>query len=287
MPFPRIVALQPSVSVTLDALGKLDHLVACTKWCVEQVPRLRKKNLPVLPDSWSSSDADMALLRELQPDLVIACVPYREESLRAILKTGIPVLALAPRSLEEIYADTRLLAAQVNARARGERLIEKMQQALADVSARAAVATVTGSTPGPANVPAPRVYAEEWTTPREFSITLSQPWVYELVRAAGGNPLGKPGEPAGWTSISWEDPDVLLLSWCGAGDRVPLRSTANIRGWKDLRAVRERRMYCVPDEFLNTPAIPSLLDGLPCIAHAVHPEIFAAPRRLRRLEEER
>jgi len=141
MPFPRIVALQPSVSVTLDALGKLDHLVACTKWCVEQVPRLRKKNLPVLPDSWSSSDADMALLRELQPDLVIACVPYREESLRAILKTGIPVLALAPRSLEEIYADTRLLAAQVNARARGERLIEKMQQALADVSARAAPRT--------------------------------------------------------------------------------------------------------------------------------------------------
>jgi iron complex transport system substrate-binding protein len=43
-------------------------------------------------------------------------------------------------------------------------------------------------------------------------------------------------------------------------------------------------MFCIPDEFLNTPAIPSLLDGLACIAAAIHPEIFPPPPRLRAID---
>ena len=45
---------------------------------------------------------------------------------------------------------------------------------------------------------------------------------------------------------------------------------------------RERRIYCVPDEFLNTPA-PTLMDGLHALAGIVHPEIFPAHPRVRRI----
>ena len=50
---------------------------------------------------------------------------------------------------------------------------------------------------------------------------------------------------------------------------------------RSLRAVREGRVDCVPDEFLNTPA-PNLLQGLRALAGAIHPEIFAAAQGVRR-----
>ena len=270
MLFPRIVALQPSVSVTLAALGRADHLVAVTRWCVEQTPELAGRDLPVLPDSWSASEKDIATLREIAPDLIVASVPYQEKSLRVLLQSGLPVLALAPRSLAEIYGDTRLLGALVDARDAAENLIEQMQAALTDVAARA-----TGGV---------RVSCEEWSFPQTNSLIHSQPWVNELIAACGGVAVGTPGAVATADAVAGENPDAIVAAWCGAGDRVPLRRLIAQRGWENLRAVQQRRVYCVPDEFLNTPAIPSLLDGLACIAHCVQPEIFPAPSRLRRLE---
>ena len=72
--------------------------------------------------------------------------------------------------------------------------------------------------------------------------------------------------------VAAADPDVLLFAWCGAGDRVPLARVIAQRNWHHLRAVRNRRVHCIPDEFLNTPA-PTLLEGLACIAAATHPQL--------------
>lgn len=270
VPFPCIAALQPSVSVTLAGLRKLDHLVACTKWCVEQVPELVGRGLTILPDSWSAAGQDMATLRSANPDIVIACVPYQQAALTAMLKSGVPVLAFAPRSLAEIYADTRMLAALVNAREEAEAMVGEFQQTLADYSYSARAHPVN---------PPRRIHAEEWGKP----IIHSQPWVNELISACGGEAIGLAGVQTSAEQIATDDPDVLLMAWCGAGDRVPLERVVEQRGWQQLRAAEERRVYCIPDEFLNTPAIPALRDGLACIAHCLQPEKFAAPERLRRI----
>jgi iron complex transport system substrate-binding protein len=268
VPFPRIVALQPSVSVTLAALGKLDDLIACTRWCVDQVPELARRNLPILADSWSATKEELAELAPLHPDLIVASVPYRMESLAAILQQGTPVLAVAPKNLADIYADTRLLASIVNAKEKAETLIAQMDQALKNVRKRCPAGQAS-------------VYAEEWGKP----LIHSQQWVNELIAAAGGTPVGHPGKHSTPEEIAAADPDVLLLAWCGAGDRVPLERVVTQRNWQNLRAVREKKMFCIPDEFLNTPAIPSLLDGLASIAAAIHPKIFPAPPRLRALSQ--
>ena len=264
MPSPRIVALQPSISVTLAALGKLDHLVACTRWCVDQVPELTARNLPILADSWSATKEDLAQLAQLHPDIILASVPFRMESLAAILQAGPPVLALSPKNLADIHSDTRLLASLVHASQEAEVLITHMQQALTEVREKCQ------------NAAPQKVYAEEWGKP----LIHSQQWVNELVEAAGGTLVGLPNQHSTPEQIAAAAPDVLLLAWCGAGDRVPLERVVEQRSWQNLRAVRERRMFCIPDEFLNTPAIPSLLDGLACIAAAIHPEIFPVPARL-------
>jgi iron complex transport system substrate-binding protein len=260
----RIASLQPSISITLAHLGRLDTLVACTRYCVDAVPELALRRIPVLHDSWSANTEEILATR---PDLVIASVPYRMESLAAILKTGLPVLALAPHSLADIAKDTRLLASLVQAVEPGETLIHTLQHSLAQTRQRAQAVPIR-----------PLVYCEEWGKP----LLHSQPWVAELVEAAGGRFLGAAGKATTPEAIAAADPDVLVFAWCGAGDRVPLHRVLQQRNWQHLRAAQSGQVYCIPDEFLNTPAIP-LLEGLSCLASAIHPRLFSTHPRLIRL----
>lgn len=259
----RISSLQPSISVTLKHLGKLETLCACTKYCLDVVPELANLNIPVLHDSWTANTAEILATK---PDLVIASVPYRMESLAAILKSGLPVLALAPHTLADIYNDTRILANLVQASQAGETLISQMQAKIANVSKDAA------------KLPNKKIYCEEWGNP----LIHSQGWVAELIAAAGGHFVGTPGAHTDPETIAAEDPEVLLFAWCGAGDRVPLARVIEQRNWQHLRAVQNKNVFCIPDEYLNTPAI-TLLDGLTCIAHTLHPQLFPTHPRLIRL----
>ena len=170
----RIAALQPSISITLDRLGALDTLVACTRYCVEAVPALAERSITVVKDSWSCTTEEILSAR---PTLVLASVPYRMESLAALLKAGCPVVTLAPHTLADIYGDIRLLGSLVHRLDAAESLVAAMEKEIAATEARAAA---IGSRP--------RVYCEEWGKP----LIHSQPWVAELVHAAGGQFVGEP-----------------------------------------------------------------------------------------------
>lgn len=266
----RIASLQPSITLTLAALDRLDALCAITKYCPEAIPSLAARNLPILHDSWSfDKPGNLDLLLAARPDAVIASVPYRMESLAAILKSGLPVLALAPHSLADVYADTRLIASI--AHADPEPLIARMQRTIAETQKRTAHVAPDQK---------PLVYCEEWGKP----LIHSQLWVKELVEAAGGIFLGQPGQVTSAEAIAVADPEVVIAAWCGAGDRVPLEKLAARSGWSGMRAVRSGRVYCIRDEWLNTPA-PTLIHGLRALVAALHPDIPGTPEAIpRRLE---
>jgi iron complex transport system substrate-binding protein len=264
----RIASLQPSITVTLKALNRLDTLCACTKYCLEALPELADRNLQIVPDSWT---ADTEEIRHTQPDLVIASVPYRMESLAAILQSGLPIVALAPHTLADIYKDIRLIAAIVSAQPEAETVIGGMQSTIESTRQRSADVTQI-----------PVVYCEEWGNP----LIHSQSWVAELVEAAGGHFLGTPGAKTTPEAIAAADPDVLLFAWCGAGNRVPLDRVITQRNWHHLKAVQNREVYCIPDQYLNTPA-PTLLEGLGCIAAAVHPDLHPTHPHLIQLQKSR
>ncbi len=250
----RIASLQPSITVTLAALNRLDALCACTRYCLEALPELSAQKPHILHDSWTANTEEILAAK---PDLVIASIPYRMESLAAILKSGMPVLTLAPHSLADIYKDICLIAAHVNALPKAKSLIAEMQSTLELTRQRSEHRTQT-----------PVVYCEEWGKP----LIHSQSWVAELVEATGASYLGTPGAHTTPEDIAAVDPDVLLFSWCGAGNRVPLDRVIEQRNWQSLKAVRNRRVFCIPDQFLNTPA-HTLLQGLACIAATTHPDL--------------
>ena len=261
----RIVSLQPSITVTLAGLGVLHDVVACTRYCKDLCPEIAQGAQKIIQDSWSAK-AEEILAAE--PDLVIASVPYKLESLTAILKAGVRVLCLAPNSLADVYGDIRVMASLVDQYVAGEKLISGIQDEIAQTSddTRDLIKT--------------RVYCEEWGKP----LIASQRWIAELVEAAGGIFLGRPGKQTSIEAVAAADPEVVFAAWCGAGDRVPLQQVIQREGWAQTTAVREGRVYCVTDELFNTPA-HTLVGGLRAIRRALHPQRFWRPAGIRGLDD--
>lgn len=271
IPIPqRVVSLQPSITVTLRDLGMLDRLAACTKYCLDVCPELSNSSCAIVEDSWSARGEQFLAFR---PDLVIASVPYRLESLAEIMKAGVPCLCLAPKSLADVYSDILHVARIValpqpgEAETRAANVVKDMQQKIEAVRRKTA------------DLPKPLVYCEEWGKP----LILSQPWVAELVEAAGGRFFGQPGKQTIEEEVVAANPEVIVAAWCGAGDRVPLEKIIARRGWEKTAAVREGRVYCINDEYLNTPA-STLISGLKALAAAIHPEVFITAEGLRAIE---
>jgi iron complex transport system substrate-binding protein len=257
----RVVSLQPSATVILRDLGRLEALVACTRYCAEVCPELAGMNVTIVADSWTAQSSQ---IKDARPDLVIAAVPYQEKALAEILKSGARFLGLAPKSLADIYADIAMISRAMDAREAGLRIIQSMIDEIEAVRMQTAP------------LPRPRVFCEEWGKP----LIASQPWVAELVDAAGGEFVGIPGAQISLEEVTAAAPDVLIAAWCGAGDRVPLEKIIVTRGWEKLPAVESGRVYCVRDEYLNTPA-PTLVRGLLALAAAIHPGRFPVAEGLR------
>jgi iron complex transport system substrate-binding protein len=259
----RIACLQPSATVILSEIGQLERVVACTKYCADVVPEVANSSRLILADSWT---ADAGEIIAATPDLVIATVPYQEKAVIEILKSGARFLGLAPKSLADIYGDIATIAGAVGAGARGEAAIAAMQKRIEEVRARTL------------GLERPRVFCEEWGKP----LIASQGWVAELVEAAGGEFIGEPGRQISSEEVARLDPEVLIAAWCGAGDRVPLEKIVAGRNWQGTSAASSGQVYCIRDEHLNTPA-PTLLRGLEALAHAAHPEVFAAVEGIRQI----
>jgi iron complex transport system substrate-binding protein len=260
----RIASLQPSATVTLRDLGRLDRLVACTKYCADVCPEVADGSRVIVSDSWTAQAEQILAAR---PDLVLASVPYQLQAVAEILKAGVRFLGLAPRSLDDIYTDIAAIAGIMGAHEEGRQVVAEMQSSIEEVRRQTAGARGL------------KVFCEEWGKP----IIASQPWVADLVQAAGGEMIGEPGKTIAAEVVAAAEPDVILAAWCGAGDRVPLERMVEQRGWAELAAVRNARVFCVNDELLNTPA-SSLLGGLRAIAWALHPELCQQPPGIRQIQ---
>jgi hypothetical protein len=70
------------------------------------------------------------------------------------------------------------------------------------------------------------------------------------------------------------------LRWVDLASRLDIRD----RGWQKMRAAKKNSVYCIRDEFLNSPA-PTLIQGLHALAVAIHPEDFPQPPGLRCISE--
>ena len=249
--FRRIVSLAPSVTSILVAIGARRQLVAVSHWC-KDVADVR--GLPELGDCW---EIDTAPLMALQPTLIIGSVPFKTETVQKILALPVPFLALNPRTLADVESDIRALGALASATPRASTLIRRMCRNFERIRT---IAKRTKTRP--------RVYCEAWPNPR----ISSPPWVAELVEIAGGEMVVPAGEKVSDADVARARPDVIVLAWTATGGKSkPEQALAN-PAWQEVPAVRDRRVFAMHDELLNTPG-PPLVHGAGELLRILHPEL--------------
>ena len=247
----RIVSLEPSVTATLFAVGRQDRLVAVSEWCERLVD---VGDLPRLPSTWSAKPEDIVAL---EPDLVVASVPYRADTIVDLLRAGLNVLCLYPKRLADAYAHILWLGRLTDAADAAERVVAEMQAEFETIRQR-----VVGR-------PRPRVYVEMWPKP-----PMSGPeWVAELVEIAGGTFVPeRPGRQVTDDEMRRADPEIIVVAWTGVAD-PPLERVLRRSGWESITAVREGRVVTVDEIMLNAPG-PNLAQAARLLAEVIHPDVM-------------
>jgi iron complex transport system substrate-binding protein len=245
----RIVSLAPSATSILCAIGAKKALVGVTKWCVEVAA---VEELPKLGDCWWMEGVQEVVA--LRPTIVIGSVPYKQETVAKLLEQPLNFLAMNPRTLADIEEDIRLLGRITGRASAAERVIRAMRAGFTNVERRT---KRSGSRV--------RVYCEAWPNPR----ISSPPWVAELVRIAGGEMVVPAGEKVSEEQVAAAQPEVIVLAWAATGAKADPKRAYEIEAWRDVPAIRERRVYVISDELLNTPG-PPLVRGAQELWRVLH-----------------
>jgi iron complex transport system substrate-binding protein len=232
----RIVSLAPSATSILCAIGANRCLVGVTKWCVDVAP---VSGLPKLGDCWQMDSVDEIL--KLRPSLVIGSVPYKQETLAKLLEHPVSFLATNPRTLADIENDIWMLGRIAGRAAQAELLVGKMRREFAAIAKK-----------NRSSKKRLRVYCEAWPKPR----ISSPPWAAEIVKICGGEMVLPPGQKASDEQVASARPDAIILAWAATGDKANPKKSYEVAAWKDVPAIRNKQVYVVRDELLNTPGPP-------------------------------
>jgi iron complex transport system substrate-binding protein len=190
----------------------------------------------------------------LRPTLVIGSVPFKPGTVAKLLEQRFNFLAMNPRSLQDVYADIRLLGGITRRTRQAEMLVRKMLRVFRVIERKAGKLRQR-----------PRVYCEAWPNPR----ISSPPWVAELVEIAGGKLVIPAGEKVSEKQVCDAQPEVIVLAWAATGDKAKPRKTYQVPEWQDVPAIRQRRVFVVRDELLNTPG-PPLITGAKELWRVLH-----------------
>jgi iron complex transport system substrate-binding protein len=210
---------------------------------------------------------------KLRPTLVIGSVPYKQETVAKLLEQRLNFLAMNPRTLGDVYADIRLLGGITRRAEQAEALVRKMQREFASIARRSRTRTT------------PQVYCEAWPNPR----ISSPPWVAELVKTCGGIMTVPGGEKVSDAQVAEAHPDTIVLAWAATGGKSDPVQAYKVTAWKDVPAIRDRKVFVVRDEWLNTPG-PPLVKGAQELWRLLHlnnhdQERKNSPRRAQRLQK--
>jgi iron complex transport system substrate-binding protein len=171
-----------------------------------------------------------------------------------LLELPLNFLAKNPRSLADIERDIRLLGRIVNRVRAAELLVRKMRREFAAIRKKAGRSKRRL-----------RVYCEAWPNPR----ISSPPWVDELVQIVGGDTIVPAGEKITDQQVANSRPDVIVLAWAATGTKAEPKKTYAVASWSQLPAIRNRQVYVISDELLNTPG-PPLIEGARQLFRILH-----------------
>jgi iron complex transport system substrate-binding protein len=257
----RIISTSPNITEILYGIGAFDKVVAVSDYCtyppaVKTLPRV---------GGWENSNLEQII--RLRPDLVAlsdAQAPLIRPQLQQL---GLRTLVAPTRTLENVFEAMKLLGLATGRQSEARDLAAQVHAKLDAVRLKTSrlprrrVLLVVDRTPG---------------TLRDLYVATRGSFLAELIDIAGGECVASP-EPAGYSKISKEAvaalaPDLIMDLVHGSTDRL---GEDPVAVWGDLsllRAVRERRVYAVRNDFVPH-ASQFVVDTAEVFARIIHPEL--------------
>jgi iron complex transport system substrate-binding protein len=279
----RIVSLLPSATEIVADLGLADSLVGRSEECdhppeVRALPAVSASRVDTsglageaidravrdaVADGASLYAVDPELLDRLAPDVIVTqdlcrvCAVSSDD----VCDIGARIVSLDPRTLTEIAAAVRALAAELGVAERGDVVAGRLEERIAAVRDRVA------------GLARRRVFLAEWLDP-PFACGH---WLPELVEAAGGfDVLGRAGEPARettWEEVAAAQPELVVAAPCGFDATRAALEWSRVTDRHDALSA----WTVVPvdaNAFFARPS-PRVADGVEQLARLFHPGAFA------------
>ena len=254
-PPSRIVALVPSITDLILALGEGDRLVARTRYDTDA-------RLAALPAVGGGLDPNIEAIIALRPDLVVVWPGADQPLIGQLDAAGIAVYGAGSQSLEDQERHTRQIGRLLGVEARADSLLAHLD------SSFAALATAL------AGVPVVSALYVAWHDPP--MTTGPGTFVDSIMSVAGGRNIFDDAT-SDWPQVNMEeivsrDPDVLILPVPVTGDSGAIAWVHQTPGWRDLRAVRTGRVLLVDSELFSRPG-PRIIDAAKQLAELLHPGV--------------
>ena len=253
----RIIALAPSITEIIFALGQQDRLKGTTQF--SNYPAEAAK----LPKVGSYVRLDLERIVALSPDLCIAIKDGNpKETVDRLQSLNIPVFAANPHNLESMMQTIQKIGDILNASAKAKTLVADMRSRVQQVDAL--VSRIDRR---------PRVFIQIGISP--IISAGSNTFIHELIVRAGG--INVAAGNRAYPHFSREQvlalaPEVLIITSMSRSGAFE-KAKADWNRLADMPAVRDERIYTVDSDVFDRPS-PRLLDALEILTRLLHPNLF-------------
>jgi iron complex transport system substrate-binding protein len=254
----RIISLFPSTTELLFAIQGESALVGATSNCNYPPQALLVQRIGV----GTLEGISREILIGLEPDLVLCKWDTHEPLIALLEQLGIPVIALGPETLDELFEDARLLGLVTGHQGDAEVLIDAMSARLATLVAR--VQTIPSEDQR-------SVFYEVWDDP--LMTVGPKSFIDEIIRLGRMRNIFSDAEVP-YPRVSSEavlarNPDVILAP-STHGEKVEFDRLASRPGWSGLSAIENKQVFLIDGDQISRCG-PRLLDALEQMLNAVYP----------------
>lgn len=251
-----VVSLSPSNTEILFALGVGDKVVG-----VDAYSDYPPEAAAIENKVGDYSGPNVELIVSLKPDVVFASNNIQADAIEKLRELGMNVLSVDATAYEAIPTQIQLVASAMGVDA--QPLLAQMADS--EAQTLAAIGEVSAR---------PRVYfALGFGEMGDWSVGTGS-FLDDMIKLlSADNAVGE--TPVPWVQFSLEQlinvqPDVVILT----GDETTVEAFKAAEGYKELKAVKENRVYCIDANITGRPG-PRVAEALRLMAAAIYPDKFA------------
>jgi len=278
-PSERIVFTMENALKTYYAVGDPSNVVALKddKW----MRKLTEDIFPVVDPEFESKisitiagdQLDLESLAKVNPDLIVLWASSPEDSnLVAINETlNVPTFAIYVTSLDDVFRQVDNMGLISGNRERAEDVRETMQKY---------VKITTNVTSQIDEEEKPKVF---WMWTDLYGTAGVKSGINDLIEEAGGINVMKMAEKDAQEmehpAITEEtliklNPDVIYMWYNEDLDPEDVLNGEDFKGWKDINAVKNKRVYEIPNQYVFDAFSPRMPLALLVVAKNLYPEKF-------------